>query len=271
MKKAIISIITVITMVLFVGCTSGTTVQYDEVVTPEPAPAESALELLEKIAFETTLSDSEKAELIKIVLGKNDNHSSLIPNSDTVKDFIEAYSAEEFLTLLRTLTKNNSSQKGLKEIYSYFVEVESDNIIDISQYSDNAGTYYTDGTERNPKPTTWPGKTGKFNDPSRGNAIYYETKQDSQDVAYYGDFALVTKTVWEYDEGYYGWIGGKFIDRLASWDEYTTKELWYKGVYLDNYSKAIDDKIYIVDDDSFYLMSYDQYSDAYLGLKRVVQ
>lgn len=92
---------------------------------------------------------------------------------------------------------------------------------------------------------------GSFNDSSNGNAIYSDTRKNVGTVEYYGDFAILSASGWSYNQGYYGWRNGEFIDIPASWQWFSYCDLYYKGKRIiwqaDSLSDIVNSNIEFLD------------------------
>lgn len=103
--------------------------------------------------------------------------------------------------------------------------------------------------------------TGKFCD-SNGENITTQTRQQTLDVEYYGDFAIAHAYGSSYFEGRYEWSGGKFYDELPHWESYNSYELYYKGksiYYRDDvstidefYDELLEVKVITVGENDYY-------------------
>ena len=70
---------------------------------------------------------------------------------------------------------------------------------------------------------------GEFNDAKNDNEVYEESASQNEDTSYYGDWMVRHAHGSRYDEGKYGWNNGVFEDEAASWDSFSTFEIYYRG------------------------------------------
>lgn len=228
------------------------------------APAKTQMELLEKVetALDKYAKTDEDTDMVEILLGASDKYEELALDFNTVKEYISTHSGKDFLDLLIRLSSFADSMniKGgnISDLYEYFIKVEVKNVINLnhSTVKGNSGRYYVENPTAEPQPYIGDEEVGGFNDASNYNEVYYESRQDSQTVKYYGDFAIATKVNWIYDKGRYEWFNGKFYDEPATWKRDVDEKVWYKGVelcysdelnYGDIYLYDTDDTLYIID------------------------
>lgn len=118
--------------------------------------------------------------------------------------------------------------------YSAFWQLILDNAGLDAAYFDtsmkNKSGYYTDHPEAEPQPFT-DESSGSFFDQNGENSST-QTKTNTGIVEYYGDFAVLNVTRYNYSEGSFEWVNGQLHDTLPHWNEIHFSELYYKGVRL---------------------------------------
>ncbi len=129
--------------------------------------------------------------------------------------------------------KSNSSDCDCQR-YSAFWQLILDNAGLDAEYFDtsmrNKSGYYTDHPEADPQPFTDESSGRFFN--QYGEYISTETATNTGIVEYYGDFAVLDVTRYNYSEGSFEWVNGQLHDTLPHWNKIHFCELYYKGVRL---------------------------------------
>lgn len=94
----------------------------------------------------------------------------------------------------------------------------------------NTGLYYYEHPDAEPHESSKRVEAVTYIDDN--GKEYYETKEDTVQVTYYGDFAIANITSWRFGGGNLGWRNGEFIDIADKWICEKEEKYYYKGTYL---------------------------------------
>lgn len=220
-----------------------------------------------------TLSDAKKEKVNKKLrenlgkLGLTYYGDATLPlNQNFIDDYLTEHSPEELLSNSMKLYNyidrkcgnyggksmadsswhSNGANNCLCVALTNFMELVFKNVeTNIMPITSNKGTYYKEHPDADPQP---------FHQKYEG---YRD--EDTGTVSYYGDFALLSKTLIRWDDGFIGWIDGKFIDRGPKSTTHHVYELYYKGkciLSVNHYFSPSQTRILTLND-KFYLVTYE--------------
>ena len=238
MRKAIILFTVIITIILS-GCSDGG-YRYEGLVD----------QLHEfKPYFTTSESDFDFRESVGTWPRDDDTLSDLLLDEDFFNAYVEKYGIYDLLE--RYNDHIYCAEDPAESPYGSEVARELNNrnttikntIFDLQAYKDlptitfngssieeyhNASGYYENMKDQKEETEV----KGEFNDSSRDNEIYKETRSQTTEVKYYGDWMVEHKYGSQYDKGKYGWDNGEFIDESPTWEKISTFTISYCGIEL---------------------------------------
>ena len=184
----------------------------------------------------------EWSELLE-ELGLNSHDGKSVIDENFITEYLKTHSIEEFLIGLKTLFINSywwDQDKTFNEVLTIVrtaVKVSGAELQDIDLSNPSNVGYYANHKSEYP-PVEVSEVSGRFYSSSGENGRT-EKKECKVERTYYGDYALEYCTGYNYYEGRYEWVNGKFYDELPQWRPYSFYRLMYKGetyvVTADNY------------------------------------
>ncbi|MBE6967946.1 MAG: hypothetical protein E7444_05875 [Ruminococcaceae bacterium] len=187
-------------------------------------------EPLDKAFVENYLETHTKEELLSNTL----KLASFLSNQKNYSRYYPSYKIDE--AYWHKDYEHECACQVLTTLLNLALKYNKIEMNDINAETKNSEGYYTEHPDAEPQPFQV-SHDGKFYN-SSGENVHTQTRTDRGIVEYYGDYAILSATRYNYDEGRYEWSGGKFYDELPSWTTETYFELYYKGTrYKKGYTK----------------------------------
>lgn len=134
---------------------------------------------------------------------------------DALRKYISTTDVDRLLTA--TMNANMYDyHNGLWVVYETVYELYPERFQKVVLNENAASGYYIDN------PTENPGETREVESDRKGYTDLYK-------VTHYGDYAVLEKTIWGYNDGKLGWENGVFYDEPGYWFQRTDIYVYYKG------------------------------------------
>lgn len=171
------------------------------------------------------------------VLGLTEETTCKI-NEEFVTHYLKNHSGEELIDNLYTVYEymcagygdvdEESSFYKMQEILEIATKAAAIELKTIDFSKEDAEGFYTQRAEEYPKTKEWE-ESGRFYSSSGENA-HTETRTCQSEMLYYGEFAVIHSTGYNYNKGKYGWVAGIFYDELPSWEPFDSYYLDCRGM-----------------------------------------